>query len=47
MGRAGTLDAGVETYRTHLVTDIDRTLASVQALLLDLKKATLEADVRP
>jgi iron uptake system EfeUOB component EfeO/EfeM len=31
-GRPAPLDAGIETYRTHLAADIDRTLASVQAL---------------
>jgi iron uptake system component EfeO len=30
--RAGSLDEGVEQYRSHLIADVDRTLASAQTL---------------
>jgi iron uptake system component EfeO len=52
-GRAATLDDGVEQYRSHLITDVDRTLASVRTLaasaaagdLAGAKQAWLEARV--
>jgi iron uptake system component EfeO len=52
-GRAATLDDGAEQYRSHLVTDVDRTLASAQMLaasaaagdLAGAKRAWIEARV--
>jgi iron uptake system component EfeO len=52
-GRAATLDEGVEQYRSHLVTDVDRTLASARTLatsaaagdLARAKRAWIEARV--
>jgi iron uptake system component EfeO len=52
-GRAATLDAGAEQYRSHLITDVDHTLASVRTLaasaaagdLAAAKQAWIEARV--
>jgi len=52
-GRAATLDDGIEQYRSHLITDVDRTLASTQTLaasaaagdLAAAKQAWIEARV--
>jgi iron uptake system component EfeO len=52
-GRAATLDDGAEQYRSHLITDVDRTLASVRTLaasaaagdLAGAKQAWIEARV--
>jgi iron uptake system component EfeO len=52
-GRAATLDDGAEQYRSHLITDVDRTLASARTLatsaaagdLARAKRAWIEARV--
>jgi iron uptake system component EfeO len=52
-GRAATLDDGVEEYRSRLITDVDRTLASTRTLatsaaagdLAGAKRAWIEARV--
>jgi iron uptake system component EfeO len=52
-GRAATLDDGTEQYRSHLITDVDRTLKSARTLattaaagdLAGAKRAWLEARV--
>jgi iron uptake system component EfeO len=52
-GRAAALDDGVEQYRSHLITDVDRTLASARTLaasaaagdLAAAKQAWIEARV--
>jgi iron uptake system component EfeO len=52
-GRAATLDDGTEQYRSHLITDVDRTLASARTLaasaaagdLAGAKQAWIEARV--
>jgi iron uptake system component EfeO len=52
-GRAAALDDGAEHYRSHLITDVDRTLASAQTLaasaaagdLAGAKQAWIEARV--
>jgi iron uptake system component EfeO len=47
--RAATLDDGAEQYRSHLITDADRTLASARTLaagdLAGAKQAWIEARV--
>jgi iron uptake system component EfeO len=52
-GRAAPLDEGVEQYRSHLIADVDRTLAGAQALranaaagdLAGAKQAWIEARI--
>jgi iron uptake system component EfeO len=52
-GRAATLDDGAEQYRSHLIADVDRTLASVRTLaasaaagdLAGAKQAWIEARI--
>ena len=42
-GRAATLDDGAEQYRSHLIMDVDRTLASVRTLAASAAAGNLPA----